>query len=154
MIAFSLPQEASADRRTLRSHLRWQGYAPLYDGLWVSPHPLTDTSRAELLAIAHGATTVFRARHMDIEALTSRAPIGAWDVTTLARLYDALYPALAWPPAWYPSWGACRRERGAGAYRGHGDIPALPDLDPQLPIRLMPAELAPNGRVEGIRRRV
>ena len=29
VIAFSLPQEASADRCTLRSHLRWQGYAPL-----------------------------------------------------------------------------------------------------------------------------
>lgn len=36
-IAFSLPQEKRTQRRGLRTELRWRGYAPLYDGVWLSP---------------------------------------------------------------------------------------------------------------------
>lgn len=138
VIAFSLPQEASADRRALRGQLRWRGYAPLYDGLWVSPHPLAGTSRADLLAVTRGATTVFRARHINLEAGTNRDPIAAWDTAALARRYDAFI----------------RRWRGrlpgiqAGSITGANAVRArtevmetfrrFPTLDPQLPIRLMP----------------
>ena len=48
LVAFSLPQERSAQRRALRGQLRWLGYAPLYDGLWISPHELTPKARAQL----------------------------------------------------------------------------------------------------------
>ena len=36
--AFSLPEERRDTRHLLRSRLRWLGLAPLFDGLWVSPH--------------------------------------------------------------------------------------------------------------------
>ncbi|MFI7020279.1 hypothetical protein, partial [Streptomyces sp. NPDC050164] len=31
--------------RALRTALRWRGFAPLYDAVWASPHPLTPKGR-------------------------------------------------------------------------------------------------------------
>lgn len=134
LIAFSLPQEASVERRALRGQLRWQGYAPLYDGLWVSPHPLDDTP----VAIPLGATTVFRARHVDVDAITSRTPIDAWDTAALAEQYCSFIRR----------WSSLLPDVEAGAVTGAAAVRArtevmdayrrFPTLDPWLPIRLMP----------------
>ncbi len=139
LVAFSLPQEASAERRALRGQLRWLGYAPLYDGLWVTPHSLGHTSRAKLSAIALGATTVFRARHVEIEAVTNRIPIDAWDTAALVHQYDsfirrwnALLPGVRSGDV-----------TGAAAVRARTEVMdayrRFPILDPLLPIELMPA---------------
>src|SRR5580698_6797244 len=37
LVAFSIPEEHRSARDELRKALRWLGFAPLYDGLWVSP---------------------------------------------------------------------------------------------------------------------
>ena len=37
LVAFSIPEDNRAARDALRKQLRWRGFAPLYDGLWVSP---------------------------------------------------------------------------------------------------------------------
>ena len=37
LVAFSIPEQNRAARDSLRKQLRWLGFAPLYDGLWVSP---------------------------------------------------------------------------------------------------------------------
>jgi phenylacetic acid degradation operon negative regulatory protein len=139
LVAFSLPQEASAERRALRGQLRWLGYAPLYDGLWVTPHNLGHTSIAKLSAIALGATTVFRARHVEIEAVTNRIPIDAWDTAALVQQYDsfirrwnALLPSVQSGDV-----------TGAAAVRARTEVMdayrRFPILDPLLPIELMPA---------------
>jgi phenylacetic acid degradation operon negative regulatory protein len=36
--AFSVPEAQRALRHVLRTRLLWLGFAPLYDGMWVSPH--------------------------------------------------------------------------------------------------------------------
>jgi phenylacetic acid degradation operon negative regulatory protein len=138
LIAFSLPQEASTERRALRGQLRWRGYAPLYDGLWVSPHPPGDTSRHELLKLTRGAITVFRAQHVDVEAISNRVPIEAWDTAALARGYDSFIRR----------WSALVPRVRAGAVTGAAAVRArtevmdtyrrFPTLDPRLPIQLMP----------------
>lgn len=141
LVAFSLPQEADADRRALRGTLRWWGYAPLYDGLWVSPHPLGEAMQAELLTLANGAMTVFRARHVEVEAVAGRAPIEAFDTAGLARRYEsfirrwrALVPRVR-----------ANAVTGAAAVRARTEIMdtyrRFPTLDPWLPVELMP-----NGR--------
>ncbi|KXK63785.1 PaaX family transcriptional regulator [Micromonospora rosaria] len=141
LVAFSLPQEATAERRALRGQLRWLGYAPLYDGLWVSPHELDDTSRAALSTVALGATSVFRARQVDIEAAGNRAPIDAWDTAGLARQYDAFIR----------HWTALLPHVRAGDVTGAAAVRArtevmdayrrFPTLDPLLPAEVMPAGL-------------
>ncbi|MET8040600.1 PaaX family transcriptional regulator C-terminal domain-containing protein [Micromonospora sp. NPDC005215] len=139
LVAFSLPQEASAERRALRGQLRWLGYAPLYDGLWVSPHNFGHTPRAKLSAIALGATTVFRARHVEIEAVTHRIPIDAWDTAALVHDYDSFirrWKALLTGVQTGDVTGAAAvraRTEVMDAYR------RFPILDPLLPIELMPA---------------
>jgi 6-phosphogluconate dehydrogenase (decarboxylating) len=74
-------------RRALRGQLRWLGYAPLYDGLWVSPHAPGPKASAELAAVSLGAMTVFRARHLDVGAIAGRDPIAAWDVAAIAGMW-------------------------------------------------------------------
>ena len=139
-IAFSLPQEATAERRALRGQLRWLGYAPLYDGLWVSPHPLEEKVATELSKVAVGTMSVFRARHVEIEAIADQRPIEAWDTAALARRYDsfirrwsALLPGVA-----------AGTVTGAAAVRARTEVMdayrRFPVLDPLLPSELMPAD--------------
>lgn len=138
LVAFSLPQEADATRRALRGQLRWRGYAPLYDALWVSPHPMDDACQTELLKLAQGAMTVFRARHVEIETVASRSPIEAWDVAAIARQYESFISR----------WGALVPRVESGSVTGTAAVRArtevmdtyrrFPTLDPYLPVELMP----------------
>ncbi|GAB7039224.1 MULTISPECIES: PaaX family transcriptional regulator [Catenuloplanes] len=140
LIAFSLPQAETARRRGLRTQLRWMGYAPLYDGLWVSPRALGDPARAELDRLAPGALTVFRARHVDVGAAAGRAPIDAWDLAAIGAEYAAFIRR----------WRATPARMSAGSITGAGavrvrtevmdDYRRLPVLDPALPARLLPAD--------------
>jgi phenylacetic acid degradation operon negative regulatory protein len=138
LIAFSLPQQESALRRGLRSQLRWMGYAPLYDGLWISPHDVGEKTKARLAELTLGTLTVFRARHVELDASIRRNPIDAWDVTAIARQYDDF--VQRWSPA-LPRTRA-GRITGAEAVRARTEVMdtyrRLPVLDPQLPARLLP----------------
>lgn len=139
LIAFSLPQEASAQRRALRGQLRWYGYAPLYDGLWVSPYEPDEKVIAELAKITPGTASVFRARHVEIAAIASQRPIDAWDTATVARRYDSfiqhwreLLPGVE-----------AGTITGAAAVRARTEVMdayrRFPTLDPRLPTELLPS---------------
>ena len=39
LVSYSIAQERRAQRALLRTRLRWLGFAPMQDGLWVSPRP-------------------------------------------------------------------------------------------------------------------
>ncbi|SDZ46298.1 transcriptional regulator, PaaX family [Micromonospora pattaloongensis] len=138
VVAFSLPQERSAQRRALRGQLRWLGYAPLYDGLWISPHELTPPARAQLAQLTLGAVTVFRARQPELDAVGQRAPIDAWDIPAIARHYAAFL--RRWTPL-LPRMTSGRVD-GAAAVRARTEVMdtfrRFPTLDPQLPLDLLP----------------
>jgi phenylacetic acid degradation operon negative regulatory protein len=138
LVAFSLPKEQGTRRRALRGRLRWLGYAPLYDGLWVSPHGPGPRVEGELAAVSLGAMTVFRAQHVDVRAAAGRDPIDAWDVTAVARQYEAFVRS------WEPLLPGIRSGRltGAEAVRARTEVMdtyrRFPVLDPLLPTRLLP----------------
>jgi phenylacetic acid degradation operon negative regulatory protein len=137
LIAFSLPQDEVTRRRELRSLLRWLGYAPLYDALWVSPHDLTANTKAQLADLTFGAVTVFRARHVDFGASIGRDPLEAWDTTAIARQYDAFIER------WSPLLPGVRTSvTGVEAVRARTEVMdtyrRLPILDPRLPLDLLP----------------
>ncbi|MCP2163224.1 PaaX family transcriptional regulator [Goodfellowiella coeruleoviolacea] len=138
LIAFSLPQHEVTQRRDLRGRLRWLGYAPLYDGLWVSPHDLSDRAKAQLAELATGAMTVFRARHVELDAAIGRNPLDAWDTAAIARQYESFIQQ------WRPLLARVRGTRitGADAVRARTEIMdtyrRLPILDPGLPLDLLP----------------
>jgi phenylacetic acid degradation operon negative regulatory protein len=138
LIAFSVPQDEVAQRRDLRSRLRWFGCAPLYDGLWISPRDLTDKARAQLTDLASGTMTVFRARHVELGGSTGRNPLDAWDTAAIARDYEDFI--RRWRPL-LPDIRAARIT-GVGAVRARTEVMdtyrRLPILDPRLPLRLLP----------------
>jgi phenylacetic acid degradation operon negative regulatory protein len=139
LVAFSLPQERSVQRRALRDQLRWLGYAPLYDGLWVSPHGLTHTAKEQLSQLTLGTVTVFRARQIELDAMTERDPLGAWDTEAIAGQYESFVRR----------WGALLPRirtgdlRGAEAVRARTEVMdtyrRFPLVDPRLPASLLPA---------------
>jgi phenylacetic acid degradation operon negative regulatory protein len=85
LVSFSLSEQHSELRYPLRSHLRWLGFAPLYDGLWVSPRPVAEQCRAVLTELGLADVTVFRASETPG---TGRHPIDAWDLDELGAMYS------------------------------------------------------------------
>ncbi|GAA4263301.1 hypothetical protein GCM10022255_106620 [Dactylosporangium darangshiense] len=138
LIAFSLPQQERSRRRALRGRLRWMGCAPLYDGLWVSPHPLAGPAMAQLAEAAPEAITVFRARHVELGAAAPRSPLQAWNVADIAEQYETFIAR------WRPMLPRIRTGRvgGAAAVRARTEVMdtyrRFAVLDPRLPIRLLP----------------
>jgi phenylacetic acid degradation operon negative regulatory protein len=135
LASFSLSEEQSELRYPLRSQLRWLGFAPLYDGLWVSPRPVAEHCRDVLKDLGLSEVTVFRAVQV---ADVGRPPIDAWDLDELAQLYTRF--VRTWEPL---------RDK---AHRGDIDAAAaleartrimdswrrFPSLDPDLPKQLLP----------------
>jgi len=139
LVAFSFPQEEYGQRRALRGQLRWLGFAPLYDALWISADAPNTIVEERLATVTLGAMTLFRARHLDLANQTNRNPIDAWDVTTIAQRYEAFVRR------WRPLLPRARtgKVNGPAAVRARTEIMdtyrRFPLIDPQLPIELMPA---------------
>lgn len=138
LVAFSMSQEESTQRRAVREHLRWRGYVPLYDGVWVSPHPLTDPERTALAGVAFGAMSVFRGQHLELETWATRNPIDAWDIAGIAKEYATFVRR----------WSKMLPRITAGSISGNAAVRLrtevmdtyrrFPVLDPLLPIELLP----------------
>ncbi|MET7468131.1 PaaX family transcriptional regulator C-terminal domain-containing protein [Micromonospora sp. NPDC005686] len=137
IVAFSLPQDHGAQRRALRGQLRWLGFAPLYDGLWISPYELAAPARARLAQLALGAVTVFRGRQDALDAIGQRAPVDAWDVDAISGRYEAFLRR------WSPLASRLATVDGATAVRARTEVMdtyrRFPTLDPRLPLELLPA---------------
>ncbi len=137
-VTFSIPKQETTLRSALRVRLRWWGYAPLYDGVWVSPQALTGPDRAELAAVAVGGITVARAQHVQLDVAADRSPVEAWDLAAIAGQYDdfirrwtRLLPRVA-----------AGAVTGAEAVRARTEVMdtyrRFPSIDPLLPVKLMP----------------
>ena len=72
LVAFSIPEEHRSARDELRKELRWLGFAPLYDGLWVCPRDHAGDVMARLKDLGISTATAFRAT-----ALPAVGAIGA-----------------------------------------------------------------------------
>jgi phenylacetic acid degradation operon negative regulatory protein len=82
--AFSLPESRRELRYPLRSRLRWLGFAPLYDGMWVSPRPVAGQAVEVLAELGLDDATVLRACEV---AGDGRHPVEAWNLDELATMY-------------------------------------------------------------------
>jgi phenylacetic acid degradation operon negative regulatory protein len=148
-VTFSMPKQATTRRNALRVHLRWRGFAPLYDGVWVSPRPLPPQELAYLAPAAYGSITVTRAQHIPLDTDADRGPVSAWDLEAIAEHYetfvrewDALLPAIADGSV-----------MGAAAVRARTQVMdtfrRFPMVDPELPTKFMPPGSA-RGRAREI----
>lgn len=84
IVAFSVPETQRQLRRTIRTRLRWLGFAALYDGLWCCPWNEQDTALAILAELGVGSATVMRAA---IDTRSTIQPTEAWDMDALSGRY-------------------------------------------------------------------
>jgi len=137
LVAFSIPEHNRSARDALRKQLRWLGFAPLYDGVWVSPrdHAIEVVQRLTELGIT--TATAFRATTapgISLEGLPQRA----WDLENLQAKYDHFIASAA----------ALRDRILAGQVSPVAALVArtqvmdewraFPGLDPDLPNELLP----------------
>lgn len=140
LAVFSLAKDHGARRRALRSQLRWQGFAPLYDGLWVHPMPLAASGVESLTDIAPGAITIFRGEHQTFALELGRTPLDAWDLAGMEHRYREFvgrWQAQLERPDF-------ARISGVDAVRARSAVieeyRLLPLLDPAVPLSMMPAD--------------
>ena len=145
LVAFSIPEEHRSARDELRKALRWLGFAPLYDGLWVSPRDHADEVIDRLADLGISTATAFRATALPLPgdspadaAAPPDIPARAWDLSGLKERYDE-FTTFA---------GMLRDQTEAGQIsvadslvartRVMNEWRAFPALDPDLPDELLP----------------
>jgi len=138
LVAFSIPEHNRAARDALRKQLRWLGFAPLYDGLWVSPRNHAIEVVAELAQLGITTATAFRATTVPGIG-PDGLPQRAWDLDNLQDRYHGFIThterlrerTLAGRVS--PVEALVARTRVMGEWR------AFPGLDPDLPSELLPS---------------
>ena len=135
--AFSIPEEQRDVRHAVRGRLRWLGFAPLYDGMWVTPRPVAEAARRVFAELGVTSSTVLITT-ADARRSDPRPPMAAWDLTDLQRRYESFISTYS------PLLERVRRGevRGAEALVARTSVMEawrrFPSLDPDLPIDLLP----------------
>jgi len=144
LVAFSVPEQNRAARDSLRKQLRWLGFAPLYDGLWVAPRDRAIEVISQLAELGIATATAFRASTVP-GVSPDGLPQRAWDLDDLRARYDRFIGhtqglrerTLAGRVS--PVAALVTRTRVMDEWR------AFPELDPDLPEELLP-DVWPRGR--------
>jgi phenylacetic acid degradation operon negative regulatory protein len=121
----------------LRTRLLWLGFAPLYDGMWVSPHDSVGPALEVLGDLKVERATVLLAT-IPAECPPAGAPITAWDLEHIRKLYQGFVEQ-------YEPLLERVLQGGVGASEALITRTALmdtwrnfPNLDPELPDQLLP----------------
>ncbi|MGY1813992.1 PaaX family transcriptional regulator [Blastococcus sp. SYSU D00820] len=137
VVSFSVPEARRETRHLLRTRLRWHGFAPLHDGVWVAVgdqgRPVADVLDA--LDIRNATIVVG-----DVSGPAGGHPVTAWKLEELAEDYCTFLDA----------YGAVRHRVVAGlvspaeALRYRATVidewRAFRAKDPDLPRELLPAD--------------
>jgi phenylacetic acid degradation operon negative regulatory protein len=134
--AFTLPEEQRDLRHVVRTRLRWLGFAPLYDGVWVSPRATPDDTENVLTELDVNGATVFRSTGV----IRGRSPIEAWDLGDLRTAYEDFITECE-PLMSRIRQGSVGASEALLARTGVSDTwRVFPGLDPELPAELLPAD--------------
>jgi phenylacetic acid degradation operon negative regulatory protein len=148
MVVFSIPEDRRNVRRAVRARLRWLGFAPLFDGVWVSPHEREGEAGRFLSELGIRSYVVMTARVLP-GVPQGAAPLDAWDLGRIRSGYDEFVGE------WEPLLGRAR-EGTVGTAEAllsrtglMYDWMHFPGVDPMLPEELLPADW-PRRRAHGI----
>ena len=86
MVAFTVPEDQRRLRPMLRGRLQSLGFAPLYDGLWASPHAPDKELDIALEIAPPQSCTVLRATELPLRTRLSVA--SAWNLGDLGESYS------------------------------------------------------------------
>ncbi|GAA1558590.1 hypothetical protein GCM10009678_46980 [Actinomadura kijaniata] len=148
LVIFSIPEDRRNLRRAIRARLRWLGFAPLFDGVRISPHERGREAGRFLDELGMGAYSVLTARQPP-DVPQGVAPLDAWDLDGIRAEYDAFV-------AEWESLVERVRDGAVGtaeALRARtglmDDWIRFPGVDPRLPEELLPADW-PRRRAHGV----
>lgn len=143
LVAFSIPEEERTLRHVLRTRLRWLTFGPLYDGLWISPHPRLQAAAGLLDELGISSATLFSARMLP-RATDGEDWLHVWDLESLRRQYEA-YIRQTQPLLLRVREGRVEaseamvaRTRVMDAWR------TFPEQDPDLPAAFLPTDWPRN----------
>jgi phenylacetic acid degradation operon negative regulatory protein len=139
LLAFSIPEENRAVRDALRKQLRWLGFAPLYDGLWVAPRDQVTDVVGLLDELGISTATTFRATvvpSLEPDGLPQRA----WDLDELRARYDAFIAVAGQLQARALAGRISPVEALVARTHVMDEWRTFPGLDPDLPVELLPEE--------------
>lgn len=88
VVIFSVPEGQRDLRHALRSRLRFQGFASLYDGVWVSPRSNSSAAESILADLGIETATVLRSAVDYPSASGPGHPLSAWDLDELRETYN------------------------------------------------------------------
>lgn len=135
LVAFSVPEGQRQLRHALRARLGWWGFAPLFDGLWVSPHPRLPEAARALAEVGIRSHALFEAEAL--VGLGAKTVAAAWDLPRVADRYRDYvtdfgpYTGLAGRQL-APGRAMVVRTRAMDAWR------VFPGIDPDLPAEFLP----------------
>jgi phenylacetic acid degradation operon negative regulatory protein len=139
MVAFSIPEEHREIRSAFRTQLRFEGFAPYYDGMWITPGCRTEGILGQIRALNVDHAAVFTVPHADIEII-GRKPLDAWDLDPVRERYldlkersDALH-ALSMQGDMNPASALRQRTELLISFR------RTVRMDPELPLSMMPSD--------------
>jgi phenylacetic acid degradation operon negative regulatory protein len=146
LVAFSIPEEHRAARDELRKALRWLGFAPLYDGLWVSPRDHADGVLARLRDLGISTATAFRATALpavavaapDAAGAASDIPARAWDLAGLRDRYQEFTEYASLLRDQTQAGEISTADALVARTRVMNEWRAFPAMDPDLPDELLP----------------
>jgi phenylacetic acid degradation operon negative regulatory protein len=133
--AFSVPERQRDLRHAVRTRLRWLGFAPLYDGMWISARPVAAEARRVLAELDVRQSTVLRAEA--IGPLDTDTLVAAWDLDEVRRVYADFTDRFT-PLHQRISRGLIATTEALVARTEVMDIwRTLPSIDPELPPELL-----------------
>lgn len=134
VIVFSIPETQRDLRQSLRDWLRWLGFGPARDGVWISPHSDLELTKSTLAGLLPPDGLIFRSAHMT----GTVEPSEVWPLDEIRDLYRSFISELR--PVVYrlrdgmvaPAEALGLSVSLLGRWRG------FPTVDPDLPREYLP----------------
>ncbi|QEW01162.1 transcriptional regulator, PaaX family protein [Microbacterium caowuchunii] len=133
VLMFSIPEAERALRHRARALLRWSGYAPLYDGVWISPTGTVEDTTAHLRDAGLLDVTSLRA---PLAMTVPDGPLRAWDFTAVREEYARFLTRIPAREGRALGEGAALAARTSLMLRWQ----AFRHIDPGHPAELLPAD--------------
>jgi len=142
VVAFSLPSGLRAERSALRSSLRALGFAPLQDGVWISPGAFSPAVADALRGAPEGTVSAFRAKLEFPDSLASRRAEPATALEELGERYRQFVEVFSPLLDKLEAGALTPAEAFVGRVTLMDTWRALYHADPQLPAELLPDDWA------------
>ncbi|MGO1181537.1 MAG: PaaX family transcriptional regulator [Micrococcaceae bacterium] len=136
-LTFTIVESQRAQRAKLHRGLGWLGYAPLYDGVWISPRPSSAAVQGLLEDLGVEHATLFEATARRA-GRSHGAPTDAWDIEHMQSVYTRFLEQMERAHDYAHSGQITAPESLVMRTQLINVWRAFPRLDPGLPLSMLP----------------